>query len=229
MSDQSYSLSEALKQFSDPDAWERFLEAEAVCIERRWVHEHLGWPNDRLAYDPEDDGGEYRDITDQRQRALDAIEGPFKAALRSGQLVAMGYRQPIKADAERVVIEPPMWLFLMPFYTVSAASSTSLRYEGVTVCEVAGTGAAPLREEGDDDLMRRIEAVMEKAASLQGKLKRHRSIASVMIKNEPKKKFEGFSESSIRKILGGTYGAAKRRGFGSLDTWTLSKKNLVSS
>ena len=82
---------------------------------------------------------------------------------------------------------------------------------GDDAVDKAASGTVPSR---DDEIGKRIQAVINAAAEKR-KENRHLSmaeIARVLALRDTTEKFEGYGFESIRKILKGTFGPAKRRG-----------------
>lgn len=80
--------------------------------------------------------------------------------------------------------------------------------------EPAGKAASRTVPSRDDGIGKRIQAVLEAAATKRGQ-NPHLSMAGIanrMAKRDTTEKFEGYGYESIRKILSGTFGPAKERG-----------------
>jgi hypothetical protein len=173
-------------------------------------------------------------LLDRRDQAWRELQRDFLGRLRSGELVATGYEEPLSLGSERRPVPADVWRSLRPNFKNSTATGAGLKLAGILVrtaedapapvsstdqISEAGTiegDPAPtfaVRPPGRPSLMREIEAEMRRRATagqLLGSL-RAESEALAHWARTTQRGERAPQPKSIAKQLGGRYRELKTK------------------
>jgi hypothetical protein len=173
-------------------------------------------------------------LLDRRDQAWRELQRDFLGRLRSGELVATGYEEPLSLGSERRPVPAALWRSLRPNFKNSTATGAGLKLTGILV-QTAEDAPAPVsstdqiseagtiegdpaptfavRPPGRPSLMREIEAEMRRRATagqLLGSL-RAESEALAHWARTTHRGERAPQPKSIAKQLGGRYRELKTR------------------
>jgi hypothetical protein len=111
-------------------------------------------------------------LLDRRDRAWRNLQQDFLARLRSGELTATGYEEPLSLSTERKQVPADLWRALRPNFKNSTATGAGLKLAGLLVRKLGDTPSQSepeptfeVRPPGRPSRMREIEAEMRRRAT----------------------------------------------------------------
>jgi hypothetical protein len=179
-------LSDAIRRFADPDKWRRYDQA-ATAARGRVRTRLMSVGGEPIAgWGAAEQARHDNHLLDRRDQAWRELQWDFLGRLRSGELVATAYEEPLNLGSERRPVPADLWSSLRPHFKNSMATGAGLKLAGILVrtaehaptlvsstdqISEAGTiegGPAPTyaaRPPGRPSLMREIEAEMRRRAT----------------------------------------------------------------
>jgi hypothetical protein len=172
-------LGEALRAFADPDKWREYEAASVAAagkVRRRLMYVGgepiAGWgAAEQARHDNR--------LLDRRDQIRRALVHDLVARLRSGELIAAGYEEPLSLGSTRRPIAAELWQILRPNFKTSAAAGAGLTISGILVRCAGGKPEGPVgsgdrgdfetipqvRPPGRPSIMPEIEAEMRRRAA----------------------------------------------------------------
>lgn len=178
-------LAEAVQHFSDPEDWERLLEASAAKARCGPV---LGYLCEDLATPAElARARETRHAREDVMRANALLTAKFLNRLETGELIATGYQAGSDLmKKQRVRIPPDLLTALKLNYMKSSASGGGFEFVAIRVERAAGAPVQTLEHKGNQD---------ERASSFPGR----RSFMPMIEQEMRRRASEGMLAPSLAK------------------------------
>jgi hypothetical protein len=227
-------LSGAIRRFADPDKWRRYDQAATAARGR--VRTRLMYVGGEpiAGWGAAEQARHDNHLLDRRDQAWRELQQDFLGRLRSGELVATGYEEPLSLGIERRPVPADVWRSLRPNFKNSTATGAGLKLTGILV-HTAEDAPAPVsstdqiseagaiegepeptfevRPPGRPSRMREIEAEMRRRATagqLLGSL-RAESEALAHWARTTQRGERAPQPKSIAKQLGGRYRELKTK------------------
>ena len=234
-------LSDTIRRFADPDKWRRYDQAATAARGRVRTRLMSVGGEPIVGWGAAEQARQDNHLLDRRDQAWRELQRDFLGRLRSGELVATGYEEPLSLGSELRPVPADLWRSLRPNFKNSTATGAGLKLTGILV-QNAGDGPAPVsstdqisgagtmegdpaptfavRPPGRPSLMREIEAEMRRRATagqLLGSLRAESEALAYWARTTHRGE-RAPQPKSIAKQLGGRYrelktrqGATKRR------------------
>ncbi len=140
-------LSDAIRRFADPDQWRRYDQAATAARGR--VRTRLMYVGGEpiAGWGAAEQARHDNHLLDRRDRAWRELQRDFLGRLRSGELVATGFEEPLSLSSERRPVPADVWRSLRPNFKNSTATGAGLRLAGILV-QTAEDAPAPASTRG---------------------------------------------------------------------------------
>ncbi len=126
-------LSDAIRRFADPDQWRRYDQAATAARGR--VRTRLMYVGGEpiAGWGAAEQARHDNHLLDRRDQTWRELQQDFLGRLRSGELIATGYEEPLSLGSERKLVPVDLWRALRPNFEKSTATGAGLKLSGILV------------------------------------------------------------------------------------------------
>jgi hypothetical protein len=126
-------LSDAIRRFADPDKWRRYDQAATAAGGRVRTRLMSVGGEPIAGWGAAEQARHDNHLLDRRDQAWRELQQDFLGRLRSGELVATGYEEPLSLGIERRPVPADVWRSLRPNFKNSTATGAGLKLTGILV------------------------------------------------------------------------------------------------